>query len=139
MTKCSDCNCYDTSIPESSPYKFCLMTGNYLGPDQLGGCEHFHDVIPYQPPAKTRRDRGDGTGGIEKQRSNGTDQFWFAYEIHEDGKCLVKTSVYIPKGKLGTVRAMNDQKRPISEILDFLGKGKLQGDNSSVKTSQVPN
>ncbi|MFM8295272.1 MAG: hypothetical protein ACKN9E_12100 [Microcystaceae cyanobacterium] len=135
--KCSTCNAFDGSIPESSPYKFCLAQGRYLKPDELDGCNDYLPIIPYQAPTPIRRSKGDGSGHIEKRLCNGTDQYWFAYELHQDGQCLVKSSVYIPKGKLKTIQQMNDDKVPVTEILAALGK--LQGDNSTAERLQGDN
>ena len=47
--------------------------------------------------------------------------YWDHYEIWEEGERLIKSSKYIPKGKLAQVQRLDDQKAPVREILKLLG------------------
>ncbi|WLT40601.1 hypothetical protein NON20_26065 (plasmid) [Synechocystis sp. B12] len=41
---CFHCNGFDSSIPEHSAWKFCLIKGCYLSHDQLVGCDQSFPI-----------------------------------------------------------------------------------------------
>ena len=71
-------------------------------------------------PFPTRRQRGDGSGQIRSRKSHGSNQYWYHFELWKDGECLIKSTVYIPKGKFEQVQLMEQEKRPVAEILAVL-------------------
>lgn len=117
---CFHCNGFDSSIPQHSAWKFCLIKGCYLSHDQLVGCEQFRSIVPYQAPSLNRRPRGYGSGQIRQRQSHGTVQYWYHFEIWKDGDRLVKSTAYIPKAKIQQVQVMEQEKRPVTEILALL-------------------
>jgi hypothetical protein len=130
LVHCSSCNSFDRSIPESSPWKFCLLKGKCIPEKELAICDDFVPIIPYKAPAKTRRSRGDGSGSIvkrflskkAKKETKSYEQYWYDYELWENGVCLRKGSAYIPKNKLEEIELMNKDKEPVKSILERLGK-----------------
>ena len=67
-----------------------------------------------------RRKKGEGTGYIIERLLKGKfKQYYFGYEIYSGGACS-KKSKYIPAGKFSEVKKMNDERLPVSSILDFL-------------------
>jgi hypothetical protein len=123
---CSECNSFDTSIPKDSLWQFCLSKGKYLSQDDLGGCEEFKPIVPYQSPSKKRRERGDGSGQIQlhyHKAKNGKsyEQYYYHYEIRENGMRQRKGSRYIPAAKLDLIREMEADKKPVVTILYELG------------------
>jgi hypothetical protein len=90
--------------------------------------------IPLSPSKNSeqkskRRSRGQGSGYIqlhycEKQTRSGKksyEQYYYHYEIWENGIRQHKGSKYIPKAKLELIRDMNKEKMPITLILRELG------------------
>ena len=59
-THCSNCNSFDNSIPDSSPWKFCLLKGSYTKESDLTTCEDFIPVIPYEAPRKLADSKAKG-------------------------------------------------------------------------------
>ena len=45
---CTNCNSYDSSVPDSSPWKFCLSKGKYTKEEDLKTCNDFKPIIPYK-------------------------------------------------------------------------------------------
>ena len=121
-THCSNCNSFDNSIPDSSPWKFCLLKGSYTEESDLTTCEDFIPIIPYEVPPKTRRFKGEGSGNIRTRKSHDTDQYNYHFELWKDKKRLIKSTTYIPKGKLAKIREMEANKEPVEAILRELGK-----------------
>jgi hypothetical protein len=121
-THCSNCNSFDNSIPDSSPWKFCLLKGSYTKESDLTTCEDFIPVIPYEAPPKTRRFKGEGSGNIRTRKSHDTDQYNYHFELWKDRKRLIKSTTYIPKGKITKIREMEANKEPVEAILRELGK-----------------
>lgn len=76
------------------------------------------------PPSK-KRQQGYGAGYIEckpiKRSGKEYPQYWYHYEFWDKGDRLVKSSKYIPKGKLAQVQQLEEQKAPVREILKVLG------------------
>ena len=76
-------------------------------------------------PSKTQRGKGEGSGSIHckpiKRSGKEYPQYWYHYEFWERGDRLVKSSKYIPKGKLAQVQQLDNQKVPVREILKLLG------------------
>ena len=76
---------------------------------------------------KTRRDKGNGSGCIycRTVTKNGKQyqEAYYQYEFWSEGDRVVKSSKYIPKGKLATVQQLDEQKAPVREILKVLGVG----------------
>jgi hypothetical protein len=124
---CFHCNGFDSSIPQHSAWKFWLIKGCYLSHDQLLGCEQFRPIVPYQPPSLNRRPRGHGSGQIRQRQSHGTLQYWYHFELWKDGDRLIKSTAYIPKGKLEQVQLMEQEKRPVAEILALLNYSFTRG------------
>ncbi len=123
---CSECNSFDTSIPKDSLWQFCLSKGKYLSQDDLEGCEDFKPIIPYQSPSKKRRQWGDCSGQIQlhyHKAKNGKsyEQYYYHYEIRENGMRQRKGSRYIPKNKLETIQSLEKAKVPVTKILYELG------------------
>lgn len=123
---CADCNAFDSSISAENPWKFCLLKGKYLPEQELKICESFKPIVPYQPPPKKRRLKGDGTGSIQlhycKAKSGKSyEQFYYHYEIWENGVRQCKGSKYIPAKKLDLIRELDSEKKPITLILRELG------------------
>ena len=123
---CSECNSFDTSIPKDSLWQFCLSKGKYLPQNELEGCEDFKPIVPYQSPSKKRRERGDGSGQIqlhyyEAKNGKSYEQYYYHYEIRENGMRQRKGSRYIPVRKLDLIREMEADKKPIVTILYELG------------------
>ena len=79
------------------------------------------------PPSTKRRKQGYGAGYIEckpiKRGGKEYPQYWYHYESWKKGDRLVKSSKYIPKGKLAQVQRLDEQKAPVREILKVLGVG----------------
>ena len=77
-----------------------------------------------QSPSK-RRDRGEGSGCIYSRTitKNGKDyqQAYYQFEFWEEGDRVIKSSKYIPKGKLAQVQRLDEQKAPVRKILKLLG------------------
>jgi hypothetical protein len=77
-------------------------------------------------PVKKRRERGEGSGCIITRyctkKGKSYKQYWYDYELWEDGICLRKGSAYIPKNKLEEIEIMNNDKKPVKSILKRLGK-----------------
>jgi hypothetical protein len=122
---CSECNSFDTSIPKDSLWQFCLSKGKYLPQNELEGCEDFKPIVPYQSPSKSRRTRGDGSGQIQlhyyKAKSGKSyEQYYYHYEIRENGMRQRKGSRYIPAAKLDLIREMEADKKPVVTILHEL-------------------
>ena len=130
LTHCSNCNSFDSAIKNDSPWAFCLLKGKYIARDELTTCDDFTPIIPYQAPIKKRRSRGDGSGSIvkrflskkTKKEVKSYEQYWYDYELWENGVCLRKGSAYIPKNKLEEIELMNKDKEPVKAILERLGK-----------------
>ena len=123
---CADCNAFDSSIPAENPWKFCLRKGQYIPEQDLTICGNFTPIIPYQPPPKKRRGKGDGTGSIQlhycKAKSGKSyEQFYYHYEIWENGVKQYKGSKYIPAKKLDLIREMEAEKQSVTLILRELG------------------
>jgi hypothetical protein len=76
-------------------------------------------------PSKIQRGRGEGSGSIHckpiKRSGKEYPQYWYHYEFWEGGERLIKSSKYIPKGKLAQVQRLDDEKAPVREILKLLG------------------
>ncbi len=76
------------------------------------------------PPSK-KRQQGYGAGYIEckpiKRGGKTYPQYWYHYEFWEKGDRTLKSSKYIPKGKLAQVQQLDEQKAPVREILKVLG------------------
>ena len=83
-----------------------------------------------QSPSLKRRCRGEGSGSIQRHfvehhkqgKSRYYAQYWYHYELWQDGQCLVKSSVYIPQTKLYRIQQMNANKESVKAILKELGK-----------------
>jgi hypothetical protein len=124
-TQCSNCNSFDSSIPTNSAWKFCLLKGKYLGGNDLDGCDQFKPIVAYQPPQKNRRIKGEGSGYIQlhycTKKGKSYDQFYYHYEIWENGIKQRKGSKYIPKAKLAAVQELETCKVPVTLILKELG------------------
>jgi hypothetical protein len=75
-------------------------------------------------PSK-RRDKGEGSGCIYWRTitKNGKDyqQAYYHYEFWDSGDRLVKSSKYIPKRLLDKVQELEEQKAPVTKILEVLG------------------
>jgi len=84
------------------------------------------DLNPDKSPAKKRRERGEGSGCIVMRyctkKGKSYEQYWYDYELWESGVCLRKGSVYIPKKLISIIDKMEQDKQPVKEILDRLGK-----------------
>jgi hypothetical protein len=82
------------------------------------------------PEVPRRRTKGQGSGYIqlhycEKQTRSGKksyEQYYYHYEIWENGIRKRKGSKYIPKDKLDVVQEWDRKKVPVAEILQYLGK-----------------
>ena len=130
LNHCSNCNSFDSAIKNDSPWAFCLLKGKYIARDELTTCDDFSPIIPYQAPVKKRRSRGDGSGSIvkrllskkTKKEIKSYKQYWYDYELWENGVCLRKGSAYIPKNKLEEIELMNNDKEPVKSILERLDK-----------------
>jgi hypothetical protein len=124
-TQCSNCNSFDSSIPANSVWKFCLLKGKYLGENDLDGCDQFKTIVLYQTPPKNRRNKGDGSGYIQLhyciKKGKSYEQFYYHYEIWENGIRQRKGSKYIPKAKLAAVQELETCKVPVILILKELG------------------
>ena len=123
---CADCNAFDSSIPPENPWKFCLRKGQYIPEQDLKACKSFTPVIPYQAPPKKRRLKGEGSGSIQlhyhKAKSGKSyEQFYYHYEIWENGVRQCKGSKYIPAKKLDLIRQLDSEKQPVTLILKELG------------------
>jgi hypothetical protein len=77
-----------------------------------------------------RRLKGTGSGSIQRHfvqrrlhnQYRTYEQYWYHYELWQEGKCIEKSSVYIPKQKLQQIQVMNENKEPVKAILNELGK-----------------
>ncbi|WP_228017294.1 hypothetical protein [Synechocystis sp. LEGE 06083] len=91
--------------------------------------------IPLSPSKNSerkskRRSRGQGSGYIqlhycEKQTSRGRksyEQYYYHYELWENGIRQHKGSKYIPKDKLDVVQEWDRKKLDVTVILQYLGK-----------------
>jgi hypothetical protein len=93
----------------------------------LGGMENNQDSdqIPPSKNPPSRRRKGQGTGYIYwrtvRRGSKTYQQAYYHYEVYQEGERLVKSSKYIPKGKLPRVQRLDNQKAPVREILKLLG------------------
>jgi hypothetical protein len=127
---CTNCNSFDSSTPDSNPWKFCLLKGKYTKEEDLKTCDNFKPIIPYEAPPKKRRSRGDGSGSIiefycNKKTKSGIKsykQYRYDYEFWESGVCTEKGSIYLNKTKLKEIKPLNDRKEPVKSILERLGK-----------------
>ena len=72
-----------------------------------------------------RRRKGDGSGCIYHRmvvkKGKRYQESYYQYEFWENGSCLIKSSKYIPKGKLTEVQRLDARKAPVKEILELLG------------------
>lgn len=123
---CSECNSFDSSTPKDSIWQFCLSKGKYLSQDDLKGCQDFKPVIPYKSPSKKRRQWGDGSGNIQmkpytSKKGKVYEQYYYCYEIRDNGMRQRKGSRYIPKNKLETIQSLEKAKVPVTKILYELG------------------
>ncbi len=121
---CRECHHFDSSVPENSPWQFCLLGGNYRL-KYLDGCDKFKPIVPYSP-SKKRRQHGDGSGNIQlhyykSKKGKSYEQHYYHYEIRENGMRQRKGSRYIPKNKLDLIREMESNKKPVTAILYELG------------------
>jgi hypothetical protein len=125
FTPCSDCHFFKDSIPGNSAWKFCLLKDKYLGDNDLDSCDQFTPIVLYQTPSKKRRLKGEGSGYIQPHYciKNGKpyQQFYYHYEIWENGIRQRKGSKYIPKAKLAAVQELETCKVPVTLILKELG------------------
>ena len=93
----------------------------------LGGMENNQDSdqIPPSKNPPSRRRKGQGTGYIYwrmvRRGSKTYQQAYYHYEVYQEGERLIKSSKYIPKGKLERVQRLDNQKAPVREILKLLG------------------
>jgi hypothetical protein len=82
-------------------------------------------------PSTKRRKQGDGAGYIEckpiKRGNKEYKQYWYHYEIWEDGDRQLKKSKYIPRQLLARVEQLEAQKVPVREILEVLKARKRVG------------
>ena len=120
---CTDCHYFD-SFTEKNRYKFCLFKGQYK--EDLIPCEDFKEFVAYTPPPRKRRYMGDGSGHIQlhyhqSKKGKSYEQYYYHYEIWENGVRQHKGSRYIPKKKLGLIQQMDREKRPVTAILSELG------------------
>ncbi len=77
-----------------------------------------------------RRCKGEGSGSIQRHlverclqnQCRLYEQYWYHYEIWQDGKRLIKSSVYIPQTKLAKIQQMDADKASVKAILQDLGK-----------------
>ena len=71
-----------------------------------------------------RRKQGEGTGYIEckpiKRGGKEYKQYWYHYEVWQDGDRIAKKSKYIPQKMRSQIQKMNDEKVPVAEILKVL-------------------
>ena len=76
------------------------------------------------PTTISKRSIGDGTGRITKRTisKNGKkyQQYWYDWQYYQDGR-LVGRSKYIRKRLLPQIQALEQEKVPISKILEVLG------------------
>jgi hypothetical protein len=76
-------------------------------------------------PSTKRRKQGYGAGYIEckpiKRGNKEYPQYWYHWEIWQDGDRVVKKSKYIPRRLLARVEKLEAQKAPVKEILVLLG------------------
>ena len=73
-------------------------------------------------PRKNRRNKGLGSGSIEWRLNKGKYlEAYYHYEFWDSGERHIKSSKYIPKGKLERVQRLDNQKAPVREILKLLG------------------
>ncbi len=77
-------------------------------------------------PLTTIRKRaiGDGTGRITirsvSKKGKKYKEYWYDWQYYQNGK-LIGRSKYIPKRLLPQVQALEDEKVPVSQILEVLG------------------
>lgn len=76
---------------------------------------------------RLRRQRGDGSGQIRSRQSHGSTQYWYHFEFWQDGDRLIKSTVYIPKAKIEQIQKMEQEKRPVAEILALLNYSFTRG------------
>ena len=90
----------------------------------LGGMDEEAEIPPSKNPPSRRR-KGQGTGYIYwrtvKRGSKTYRQAYYHYEVYQEGDRLIKSSKYIPKGKLAQVQQLDNDKVPLREILKLLG------------------
>ena len=76
-------------------------------------------------PSKKRRGKGEGSGSIHckpiKRGKKDYPQYWYHYEIWQEGDRLLKKTKYIPKRLLSKVQRLDQHKAPVREILKVLG------------------
>ena len=77
------------------------------------------------PPCKRqKRPSGYGGGYIEyrevKRNHKVYAQYWYHWEIWQEGVRIEKKSKYIPKNKRSRVEKMNNEKIPVNKILEVL-------------------
>lgn len=112
-------------MPGNSAWKFCLLKDKYFAANDPNGCEQFKAILGYQSLRKNRRLKGEGSGYIQLHycAKNGKfyEQFYYHYEIWENGVRQHKGSKYIPKAKLAAVRSLENCKVPVTLILKQLG------------------
>jgi hypothetical protein len=72
----------------------------------------------------SKRTLGNGTGRVTKRTisKNGKDyqQFWYDWQYYQNGK-LIGRSRYIPKRLLPQILLLEQEKVPVSKIIEVLG------------------
>jgi hypothetical protein len=72
----------------------------------------------------SKRTIGNGTGRVTTRKisKNGKDykQYWYDWQYYQNGK-LIGRSRYIPKRLLPQVMALEQEKVPVSKIIEVLG------------------
>jgi hypothetical protein len=75
-------------------------------------------------PSTKRRKQGYGAGYIEckpiKRGNKEYKQYWYHWEIWQDGDRITKKSKYIPNNRRSQIEKMNNEKAPVEEILKVL-------------------
>lgn len=144
--RCLDCQGWDSSMSENSPWGFCILRGQYLKRDSATGCDRFLSAVegsvtsgsqsphsslsslsPPTPPPLKRRRRGDGSGYIQlhyhtSKKGKSYEQYYYHYELWENGVRQIKSCAYIPKKKLPLIQSLESEKAPVTRILQELGK-----------------
>jgi len=82
--------------------------------------------FPITTPSK-RRERGDGSGYIQlhyhtSKKGKSYEQYYYHYELWENGVRQIKSCAYIPKKKLPLIQTLESEKAPVTRILQELGK-----------------
>jgi hypothetical protein len=92
---------------------------------QCFDCNSFEGLISANFAGKKRRKKGEGSGTIKlhycQKKGKSYEQYYYHYEIWENGVRQYKGSKYIPKTKLATVRSLENCKVPVTLILKELG------------------